>query len=103
MVAARRWWAAPFSPQARTMGTAIAAASYGAARRMSTSSPTNAAPSARRSAQVVAGSRPQSSSPIMRRMNISAASSVPACSARSTASLPAVTSGHHGSHDIGGS
>ena len=91
------------APHARRTGTSMAEGSYGAVSRMSMSSPTSAAPSARRSARVVAGSRFQSSSPTMRRMNRSAASSVPAVSAHSMASLPAVASGHHGSHGIGGS
>ena len=49
------------------------------------------------------GSRSQMRSPIIRRAKASAAADGPSSSPRRTASPPAVSSGHHGSHDMGAS
>ena len=69
-------------------------------RRRSASSPTIATPSARRAARVPGGSRVPRSSPIIRRMNRSAASagSSPLVAAPAP---PAVVPGHQSSHDSG--
>ena len=86
--AARRWCAAPFSPQAEQDGHIDGGRVVGRPAAHVDELTTSAAPSALRSARVDGGQRSHSSSPIMRRMNISAAASVPSCSAQPTASLP---------------